>query len=57
MTIALILSDLWREGGPFEASSPQAQELQKSPGGIGLIEAVYVSTHKLMNVTTNAILN
>ena len=29
MTIASILSDFWR-------GAPQAQELQKSPGGIGL---------------------
>ena len=34
MSIELILSDLWR-GGAFEAP-PQAQELQKSPGRIGL---------------------
>ena len=36
MTIASTLSDLWR--GAFEAPPPppQAQELQKSPGGIGL---------------------
>ena len=33
MSIASILSDLWR--GAFEAP-PQAQELQKSPGRIGL---------------------
>ena len=40
MTIASILSDLWRVGGggAFEAPPPppQAQELQKSPGGTGL---------------------
>ena len=33
MTIASILSDLWR--GSFDAPLP-SQELQKSPGGIGL---------------------
>ena len=39
MTIASILLDLWRaEGwGAFEAS-PQAQELQKSPGRIELMK-------------------
>ena len=33
MTIASILSDLWRGGGAFEAPPPssQAQELQKKP--------------------------
>ena len=38
MTIASILSDLRR--GAFEAPPhhPQAQELQKSPGGIELIQ-------------------
>ena len=34
MSIASIVSDLWRGGGAFEAP-PQAQELQKSPGGKG----------------------
>ena len=34
MTITLILSDLWRGGGGLQ--KPQAQELQKCPGGIGL---------------------
>ena len=34
MTIASILSDLWRGGGGL---LKQAQELQKHPGGIGLI--------------------
>ena len=36
MTIALTLSDLRRGGGGGVEASPQAQELQKSPGGIGL---------------------
>ena len=47
MTIASILSDLWRGGGggPFEAPTPHpppptppphARELQKCQGGIGL---------------------
>ena len=38
MTIASILSDLWKGGGgAFEAAPlPEAQELQKSPDGIGL---------------------
>ena len=34
MSIASIHSDLWRGGGLLK--SPQAQELQKSPGQIGL---------------------
>ena len=39
MSIASILSDLWRGGGllkPPTPPPPQAQELQKSPGRIGL---------------------
>ena len=57
MTIASILSDLWRGGGAFEAP-PQAQELQKSPGGIGLkkshipsISSTSSSQATLINVT------
>ena len=43
MTIALILSDLWREGGGAFEALPQAQELPKSPGGIGLtVSLLYV---------------
>ena len=36
MTIASILSDLWMGGGGL-LKPPQAQELQKRPGGIGLM--------------------
>ena len=36
MSIASILSDLWRGGEAFE-DPPQTQELQKSPGRLGLI--------------------
>ena len=40
MTIASIFSDLMGGGGgawgAFEAPLPQAQELHKNPGGIGL---------------------
>ena len=44
MSIASILSDLWREGGAFEAP-PQAQELQKSPGRIGLKGSHWMGSH------------
>ena len=40
MTIASIPSDLCR-GGAFEAHPPQAEELQKCPGGIGLKQVEY----------------
>ena len=44
MTIASMLSDLWRGGGGASSllppQPPKAQELKKSPGGIGLIPAI-----------------
>ena len=43
MTIASILSDLWRVGFLMPPPSPQAQELQKSPGGIGLTRSFWRS--------------